>query len=334
MTAHIFWTLPPGGDGRGGNLATRGDFPATRPRGLAGAGFTDERGGKFNYYDYLFQVARAAEVAGFDGAVIPWDAEGEDPWIVASSVARHTRRLALVPELEPAFATPVYLAKMSVSFQRLSGNRLAWKLDLAREPRIRRAHGDFLEGADWYARADEFLQAARGVWTTRPFTFRGRFYDVEAGGFEGPLAGWPLPRIHTSGDSSAALEIAARHADVHLLQPARPVVVTRELARLDEAASRAGRDVQRGLTLRVVARHTDEEARRDALHELGAERSELALVGSYGRVAEHLDEYVGLGITHLVLDASPHLEEAYRLGEHVLPRLRSRFVEQTNAVAS
>jgi alkanesulfonate monooxygenase len=324
MTARIFWTLPAAGDGRHGTL-TRGDLADAQPRSFARAGFTDDRGRRFGYHDYLFQAARAAEASGFDGALIPWDASGEDPWIVASALARHTRRLLLLPEVEVAFATPVYLSKMSVSFQRLSGNRLAWKLDLGRAADVRRAHGDFLEGADWFGRAEEFLTAARGVFTTHPFTFRGRFYDVEAGGFEGPLSGRPVPRVYTSGDTEAAMGVAARHADVHLLAAGHPVEVARELARLDEAVATAKRDVERGLSLRVVARHTDAEAERDA----AGEGSEFALVGSYSRVADRLDEYLSLGLTHLVLDAAPRLEEAYRLGEHVLPRLRGRFLAAT-----
>ena len=323
MTAQIFWTLPP--------VDERGESRTTS-RGRTG--FTDERPGTFTYYDHLFQIARAAEVAGFDGLVVPWDENGEDPWIVAASLARHTRRLALVPELEPGFATPVYLAKMSASFQRFSGNRLAWKLDLSRSAPVRRAHGDFLEGADWFTRAGEFLTAAAGVWTTKPFTFRGRFYDVEAGGFESPLSGLVRPRVFTSGDSGPAIEFAAQYADVHVLRAARPVVVARELARLDDAAARTSRTVQRGLSLRVVARHTEVEARRDALRELGAESAEISLVGSYVRVAEQLDEYLDLGLTHLVLNSSHALEEAYRLGEHVLPRVRGRFSPSKVAAAS
>ena len=40
-------------------------------------------------------------------------------------------------------------------------------------------------------------------------------------------------------------------------------------------------------------------------------------------VARHLAELAGLGVTHFVLGAEPQVEEAYRVGQHVLPRLRA-----------
>ena len=48
-----------------------------------------------------------------------------------------------------------------------------------------------------------------------------------------------------------------------------------------------------------------------------------AVVGSHDEVAARLSEYVRGGFEHLVLSGWPHVEEAYRVGEEVLPRLRA-----------
>lgn len=48
----------------------------------------------------------------------------------------------------------------------------------------------------------------------------------------------------------------------------------------------------------------------------------LGLVGSYEQVAERLSELAALGVDSFILAATPHLEEAYRVGERVLPLLR------------
>lgn len=46
-----------------------------------------------------------------------------------------------------------------------------------------------------------------------------------------------------------------------------------------------------------------------------------ALVGSYDSVAERIREYASLGLDTFILSGYPHLEEAYVVGEEVLPRV-------------
>jgi alkanesulfonate monooxygenase len=49
-----------------------------------------------------------------------------------------------------------------------------------------------------------------------------------------------------------------------------------------------------------------------------------ALVGSHDEVADRIAEYHALGIDEFILSGYPHLEEAYSVGEGVMPALRSR----------
>jgi len=49
-----------------------------------------------------------------------------------------------------------------------------------------------------------------------------------------------------------------------------------------------------------------------------------ALVGSHEEVAERIAEYYALGIDECILSGYPHLEEAYQVGEGVMPVLRRR----------
>ena len=45
----------------------------------------------------------------------------------------------------------------------------------------------------------------------------------------------------------------------------------------------------------------------------------LVIVGSHEQVAQRLAEYVDIGVTQFILASNPHLEEAYRVAEEVLP---------------
>ncbi|MDD9376124.1 LLM class flavin-dependent oxidoreductase [Streptomyces sp. ZAF1911] len=109
----------------------------------------------------------------------------------------------------------------------------------------------------------------------------------------------------------------------------------RILAGLDPAAVRASQE-------RFAAMDSTGQARMAALHGGVADAERLtvapnlwagiglvregagtALVGSHDEVAARLAEYRALGVDEFILSGYPHLEEAYRVGEEVAPRLRA-----------
>ena len=59
-----------------------------------------------------------------------------------------------------------------------------------------------------------------------------------------------------------------------------------------------------------------------------------ALVGSYEEVADRIAEYHELGLDEFILSGYPHLEEAYHVGEGVLPILRERGLLKEAAEAA
>ncbi len=356
MTIEFIWQLPTGEDGRYGNAQARrrgereqrGQLPFTE-------GVSDPRGERFNYFDYAHQVARAADIGGFDGLLVRQEPDGDDAWIVAAYLARGTRRIKLIADFDAAWGSAVYAAKNAVSFQRAAGARFAWQLGQGADAATRVRHADKVADEDVLARIDEFLTVARGVQTSAPFDFRGRFFEVQGGGFRGPLAGNPLPPVYLGGDSEAAFALSARQADIHVLDAAPLHELRAPIARLQALAAREGRPLAIGLRVDVLARETEDEARRDAAlwwsqlgrgaedpdrfagspwwegfaTERGGARG--ALVGSYGQVEQQLLDFAAAGISSFVLGATPALEEAWRLGEHLLPRLRARLAQERQA---
>ncbi|MFB4285211.1 LLM class flavin-dependent oxidoreductase [Nonomuraea sp. MTCD27] len=163
------------------------------------------------------RTAVAADLSGWAGALVPFDPDGQESLTVAAGALRRTRHLRVVAEFHPAVATPVYAAKLSASLQRFAAGRLGWRLAVDLDPAVARAQGDFLTGAARFARADEFLTVARGVWGGgSPLDFKRAFYEVVKGGFGAPLSSSPFPEVHLSGTSPDALELSRRHADVHV----------------------------------------------------------------------------------------------------------------------
>ncbi|MBV7535195.1 LLM class flavin-dependent oxidoreductase [Duganella sp. sic0402] len=357
MSIEFIWQLPTAGDGRYAQAERlrRGER-SDRQRPPFTDGVSDPRGNKFNYFDYAHQVARAADISGFDGLRIRHDFEGDDSWIIAGYLARGTRHIRLLTEFEASWGSSVYAAKNAVSFQRAANGRFAWQLVQGGDEARRRQHGDNLPQSEVLARIDEFVTVARGVQTTAPFTFKGRYFEVLDGGFRGPLAGNPLPPVYLSGDGAEALALSARQADVHVFDAAPLEQIRANIAALRQQADGNGRQIGAGLRIDVLARETQEEAERDAARyrqqtgagavvpPLGEDRywdgyatarsgARAALVGSYEQVIATLAAYADAGVSSFLLGAEPALEEAYRIGEYVLPALRTRLAPPAQQAA-
>lgn len=355
MSVEFIWQLPGARDSRYADA--RRYKRAERLPGDAypyGPQITDPRGDSFNYFDYLLQIARAADLTGFDGIQIPHDPQGDESWIIAGYLARNTRHLRLITEFEASRGSSVYAAKNAVSYQRFSNQRFAWQLTPGGTAAERRQLGDFVADEKRLPRIDEFLTVAKGVITQSPFSFKGDFFEVLEGGFQGPLGHNPVPKIYLGGNDTAAYELSARHANVHLLDAAPITELQSVIAQLHVLAQQQSRALAVGLRINVLARESEEEALADAqrfwqqaglgdavqlapgLWSLPVTHTDAtaSLVGSYEQVLAQLVGYVHAGISSFILAGSPHLEEAYRVGEHLLPALRKAIAEANGSVVA
>jgi alkanesulfonate monooxygenase len=131
-------------------------------------------------------------------------------------------------------------------------------------------------------------------------------------------------RVHTlSRDTS---EEAWRHAQ-WLLDGLDPATIAKAQAALDQSESTGQARMQalRGGRSSYADAHELEVA-PNLWSGVGLVRggAGTALVGSHEEVADRIAEYHELGIDEFVLSGYPHLEEAYRVGEGVMPVLRER----------
>lgn len=340
----VIWQLPNNRDSRYSDAT-----PRKRGERLVGdaapftQGVSDPRGTRFNYIDYLLQIARAAEFTRFDGVRIGNDPQGDEPWILAGVIGAASKRLKLLTEFDANRGSAVYAAKNAVSFQRYSGNRFAWNISSIQDQDLRLAQGDKAQDADLLPRIDEFLQVAHGVINQASgFDFKGRFFEVLNGGLAGPLSGHLAPEVYLSGNTAESYQLSAKRADVHLFDAQAITRLKPLIDELNAISASFNRRVKAGLRIDVIARDSREEAEFDAKRlaeqthwqgtqegilwtSLGHTDAKATLVGSYQDVTDALGQYAEIGIQSLVLGAAPHLEEAYRVGENLLPLLREQL---------
>jgi len=389
MSIEFFTRLPLHGETQflPGDPRNRGDWHAGGPSTGAVSGFAV--GDHFTYIDYLGQIARAAEINGFGGALMVNAPTGEEPWTVCSLLARETRSLKFVTAFQPYHYTPWVAVQQAATYQRATGNRLVWNIINGGSDAIQRQVGDFEDHDQRYARATEFMDVVRGYWHHEQFHYQGTYYRAEGGGLRGPLKKAELPLICTAGSSVAAREFAAKHADFYLMRAEHPDEIAALIADIRARALKWGRtDIRFGLSIDVIARETEDAALAEAkrFFDEGVAKGTVkaraahaglrtarklsyehdyndkdeqqafddffihpnvwtgfgyigippgcALVGSYANVVARIREYHGIGVDLFFLAGYPHMEEAYRIGEHILPHFREQRAALARPIAA
>ncbi|MER6490231.1 NtaA/DmoA family FMN-dependent monooxygenase [Streptomyces griseorubiginosus] len=181
---------------------------------------TAERG----LFDFLF-LAEGLRLREHKGRIHDLDVVGRPESItVLNALAAVTERLGLAATVDAGFNEPYELARRFATLDHLSGGRAAWNVvtssDAFTGENFRR--GGYLDRAERYPRAAEFLDTARELWDSwtpdgipRPLAHRGRHFDI-AGEFTLPRSPQRHPVVIQAGDSEEGREFAASAADVVL----------------------------------------------------------------------------------------------------------------------
>jgi alkanesulfonate monooxygenase len=263
VTLKFHWFLPTSGDGRA--IIGRGNsIPIDRdglpvPHAAAAAAANAVRPPDI---DYLAQVARAAEQAGFEAVLTPTGTWCEDAWLVTAALIRETQRLKFLVAFRPGMTSPTLAAQMAATYQRISRGRLLLNVVTGGQSDEQRRFGDHLPHDERYARTGEFLSIVRGAWSGQPFDFSGDYYQVEGATVMEPPT--PHPDIYFGGSSAAAGPVAARHVDVYLTWGEPPAQVAEKIAWIRELAAREGRTLRFGIRLHVITRDSAREAWSEA----------------------------------------------------------------------
>lgn len=179
-------------------------------------GRTAERG----LFDFLF-LAEGLRLREHKGQIFDQDVVGRpETATILAALAAVTENIGLTGTFSTTFNEPYDLARTLATLDRVSNGRAAWNAVTTHNAftgeNFRR--GGFLDGADRYRRASDFLSLARSLWESRlhgdgSFRWSSDFFDVR-GTFPVPTTPQVSPVIFQAGDSDEGRDFAARHADV------------------------------------------------------------------------------------------------------------------------
>ncbi|MBX7490990.1 alkanesulfonate monooxygenase [Helicobacter turcicus] len=347
LNANLFWFLPTYGDGAylGSNIGAR----------------------KITL-EYLTQVAKAAEYAGFLGALIPTGRSCEESYIVGSALFNATKAFRFLMALRPGVISPSFAARISATLDRLSGGRTLFNLVTGGDEEDLQADGIFLNHKDRYEQAAEFTKIWKALLSGECVNFKGKYYNIKDAKLFHPPLQTPYPPLFFGGSSEIAHKLAGEYVDKYLSWGEIPSKMKEKIDAVKAEAAKHEREVTFGARFHIIVRESEEEAweaarkliskldektikqarkdmnsyvsvgqqRMNALFEninddlviypniwagVGLVRAGAgtAIVGSVESVLRVLKEYIDIGVDTFVLSGYPHLEEALRVGDLLMP---------------
>jgi alkanesulfonate monooxygenase len=227
--------------------------------------------------EFTRSFARVHEQAGFDRVLIGYYSNAPDGFIIATDVLGHTERLGVLLAHRPGFVSPTVAARKLATLDQFSGARAAVHIISGGSDTDQRRDGDYLTHDERYARTDEYLDILRRVWTAdEPFDHDGTHYRFEGAFSE--VRPQHLP-IYFGGSSDAALEVAAKHADVYAQWGEPLAAAGAQIERVKGLAARHGREPGISLSLRPILGRTEDEAWERAYRILEQTRGNVAAGG-------------------------------------------------------
>ncbi len=211
--------------------------------------------------EYLVEFSQAHDEAGFDLVLVGYTSTSADGWEVATHAAANTSSVGYLIAHRPGFVAPTLAARKAATFDQLSGGRFAIHIIAGASDRDQRRDGDYLDKAERYARASEYISVMRRTWTAdKPFDHHGRHYQMDDVRSDVRPFQQPSPPVFFGGSSTEALEMGAEHCDVYAVF-GEPLAATE--ARFDDFRSRAavhGRSPKFSISFRPILGRTEGEA--------------------------------------------------------------------------
>jgi alkanesulfonate monooxygenase len=237
--ANILWFLPTHGDGR--YLGT-------------------SIGGREVNFNYLRQIAQAADQLGYFGVLLPTGRSCEDSWVVASSVAPFTERLRYLVAVRPGLQSPTVAARMTATLDRITNGRLLVNVVTGGDPVENKGDGIFLDHDERYAVTREFLNVYSDLLAGKSVNVEGKHIRIEDGRLLFPPLQSPRPPLYFGGSSDAGIDVAVDTVDKYLTWGEPPAQVAEKVNRVKAVTEKRGRKLSFGIRLHVIVRETNAEA--------------------------------------------------------------------------
>lgn len=290
-------------------------------------------------------VLLEAERSGFDICLFAERHLGADfeAWVLASAMSSLTTRMRAMVAVHPGLWHPTLIAKMASSLDRLATGRMCVNLVTGWNVEEHRMFGGetLLGNDDRYVRAEEFVDVLRGMWRETPFSYAGKYYQVEASELRLKPATAQPPEIFTASRSPRGLEMVAKIGDWWFLDYDKDAADTqavmdslrRSIEGMRERAARAGRRVRFAFNpfvafgetreaaleraMRLVTPDGSDADTRKLLNRIGP-ATKAGCVGTPDQVRAQVARFAEMGIELLLFKFPPTLDDVHAIRDEII----------------
>ena len=270
-------------------------------------------------------------------------------WVMASAIGAQTRNIRSMVAVHPGLWHPAMVAKLAVSLDRICPSRMAINIVTGWNEREFRMYGGEVmldDDSRRYARAKEFIDILRGLWTHTPFSYDGEYYKVRDTELQLKPATSTPPEIFTAARTDIGLDMVSSTADWWFVDYPKTVASVAEveaalsakMADMRARPARHGRRVRFAFNPFIAFGDTPQAAAETTLADLlryepGADTRLMTSrlgppmkaggIGPASQVRDQMRRYRDMGIELLLLKFIPTVENTRRIAEEIIAPLKS-----------
>ncbi len=272
-------------------------------------------------YDHFHNVPKPAHEAVFEC------------WMTAAAISQRTSRIRIGQMVGcNSYRNPALLAKMTSTFDVISGGRLDWGIGAGWYQNEYEAYGyEFPPAKVRIGMLREAVEIVRSMWSEQETSYDGRYHKLERANCDPKPLQQPHPPILIGGGGEQlTLRVVARLADRSNFG-GKPEEFAHKTDVLKQHCKDVGRDydeIEKTWSPEVFVRETENEIADAGSKSFWGEPFESwsagNLVGTPEQVAEKIRTYMDLGVTSFMPWCSDYPEDTtMRLfAEKVIPQIR------------
>lgn len=281
-----------------------------------------------------------------------------EAWTTAAALAAVTEKIEIMTAVRPGFHNPAVAAKMAANIDALSNGRFTLNVVSAWwEEEARQYNGIFTEHDERYDRTQEFIEVLKGLWTQETFSYSGKYYNIQEARLHPKPVQRPYPILYAGGESDRGKQTIVETCDSYVMHGGTVEEVNHKIQEMKKRRQVVGLSEfgEFGMAAYVICRDSNEEAQEELeritdVKESSAyagfkdftTKSQLeqtvqlqdysvsnrglrpGLIGTPEQIADQIIEFEKVGLTLLLLQFSPQLEEMERFAKQVMPLVEEK----------